>query len=507
MNVGIFVRVSIIDEKNQESPEIHEKRGKMYAQSKGWNVVKVYTLPDISGKSTMNHRETQRMLEDIKSGVIDTLIFSKLARLARNTEELLFYSKYFQQYEANMVSLGEHIDTSTASGRLFYTMIGAMGQWERENNLERMMASIETRRAMGKYVGGTPSYGYKIVDSYLVINEEEAPIRKLIYELFLEHKRRSTVARILNERGYRTRKNKKWSDITVVRLIKNSDAKGIRKSNFRGKRTKDNPSGLKPKSEWIFTPCPKIVNEEIWEACNAIIREQEAKSSQAKPLNQRVHLFTNYLHCHNGHKMSMVSKTNKYTCTKCKLRIDKDDLEDIFKTRLEKFIISEEEVSQYTQSSEKQINLKRDEIEVTQNKIRELDEKMDRLLTLNIEGQIPVKGFNKHYEPLFEQKEQIEITLQTLQRELQDMLETQGSLSMVLNKSKDLYQKWHTLDRPEKRFIVQSITNRIDFDGKNISFKLKQIAPLSSLEIDPNGQHSGTISLLGIKLLILLKSI
>lgn len=491
MNVGIFVRVSVIDKTNKESPEIHEERARMYARSKNWNVVKVYLLPGISGKSTLHIKETQEMLDDIKSGKIQALIFSKLARLARNTEELLYYSKYFQKYDAGMISLNESIDTSTSSGRLFYTMIAAMGQWERENNLERMMASIETRRAMGKMTGGKASYGFKIVEAQLVINEEEAPIRKLMYELFIEHKRRSTVARILNERGYRTRNNKNWSDVTVTRLLKNSDAKGIRKSNFKGKPTEDNPTGIKPKSEWIFTPCPKIISEEKWETCNVIIREQEASNSQAKPLNQRVHLFTGYLYCHNNHRMSVQSKTNKYSCPKCKVRIDKDDLEDIFKTRLEQFTISEEELNEYSKSSEQEILLKKDEIEYAKKQIAELQQKMDRLITLNIEGQIPSNGFKQHYKPLFERKEQLNQNLTILNNGLEQMIQAKGSFSMVIDKSKELYQNWNKLDRPEKRFIVQSVINRIDFDGKSINFNLKQIAPLSSLELGKNGQHNG----------------
>ncbi len=493
MNVGIFVRVSVIDEKNKESPETHERRGRMYAASKQWNVVKVYTLPGISGKSTLHLKETQEMLEDVKTGKIQGLIFSKLARLARNTDELLFYSKHFRKYNANMISLSESIDTSTSSGRFFYTMIAGMAEWERENNLERMMASIETRRAMGKMTGGKASYGFKIQNARLVINEEEAPIRKLMYDLFLQHKRRSTVARILNERGYRTRNNSKWSDVSVSRLLKNTDAKGIRKSNYKGKPSEDNPTGIKPKSEWIFSPCPRIVSDETWEACNAIIREQEENSSQTKPLNQRVHLFTSYLYCINGHKMSVQSKTNKYSCPKCRLRIDKDDLEDVFKTRIEKFIISEEEINQYTQSSDNEIKLKKEEITFAESSIEEVQVKMDRLITLNIEGQIPTEGFKHHYEPLFEQKLQLEANLSTLNKELEEIQRAKGSLSLVLDKSKDLYQNWNSLSRPEKRFIIQSVTERIVFDGKTINFKLKQIAPLSALELGQNGQHNGTI--------------
>lgn len=492
MDVGIFVRVSVIDKKNKESPEIHEERGRRYAEAKGWNVVRVYVLPSISGKTTKNLVQTKQMLDDIRLGVIQGLIFSKLARLARNTEELLHYSKYFQKHNANLISLNESIDTSTSSGRLFYTMIAAMAQWERENNLERIMASIETRRSMGKIVGGMVSHGYKIENAQIVVNEEEAPVRKLIYELFLEHKRRSTVARILNEKGYRTRKNKKWSDTVVTRLLKNSDAKGVRKSNYSRRPTEDNPSYFKPKEEWIFTPCPALVSEELWDACNAIIREQELNSKQTKPLNQRVHLFTGYLFCHNGHRMHIQTKTNKYSCPKCRVRIDKDDLEGIFKTRIEQFIISDDEINTYLSSSSEKEQLKEDEIQLAVTEIGKLDNKMESLIELHLSGEIPTKGFKKHYKPLDEQKEQLELNLLTLKEEFEQMKIAKHSFSVVVDKSKELYKNWEKLNRPEKRHIVQSVTNRITFDGRNINFSLKQIAPLSVLETGTNGQRNGT---------------
>mgnify|MGYP000958244894 CR=1 FL=1 len=264
--------------------------------------------------------------------------------MARNTKELLEFADIFEENNASMISLQESIDTSTPAGRLFYTIISAMAQWEREETSERIHASIITRRKLGKVTGGMASYGFKIVDAKLEIDEEEAPIRKLMYELFLEHQRRSTVARILNERGYLTRTNKKFSDMTVVRLLKNPDAKGIRKSNHRGVSTNTNPTGIKSKDEWVYTKCPQIVSEKLWGSVNAIIEDQESKSKQTKPLNQRVHLFTSFLYCHNGHKMVIQSRTNKYSCPSCKVRIDKDDLEEVFRSRLTQFIMSEDEI-------------------------------------------------------------------------------------------------------------------------------------------------------------------
>src|SRR5258707_1143367 len=87
--VGIWIRVSTEDQARGESPQHHEHRARLYAESKGWGVREVYDLAGVSGKSVMEHPEARRMLRDIKSGHITGLIFSKLARLARNTKELL----------------------------------------------------------------------------------------------------------------------------------------------------------------------------------------------------------------------------------------------------------------------------------------------------------------------------------------------------------------------------------------------------------------------------------
>ena len=118
--IGIWIRVSTEDQAHGDSPEHHEKRARFYAQAKDWNVCEVYRLEAVSGKSVMEHPEAKRMLQDIRAGRIEALIFSKLARLARNTKELLEFADIFRESGADLISLQESIDTSTPAGRLFY---------------------------------------------------------------------------------------------------------------------------------------------------------------------------------------------------------------------------------------------------------------------------------------------------------------------------------------------------------------------------------------------------
>lgn len=463
-DMGIWLRVSTEDQAKGESPEHHEQRAREYAKFNGWNVKEVYDLSGVSGKTVMDHPECQRMLGDIRRGHIKGLIFSKLARLARNTKELLEFSDIFHRDNADMISLQEKIDTSTPAGRLFYTIIAAMAQWEREEIADRVKASIAIRAKLGKSLGGAAPFGYRWVDNKLVVNPEEAPVRKLMYEMFAEQKRMKGVARMLNEKGYRTRKGAPFTDTTVLRLLQDTTAKGIYRANhtFRDGKGK---LQLKPEAEWVATPVEPIVSEALWNQCNDLL----AKRKDSKPLGPKpVHLFSGLLECGCGQHMYVFSRTSKYICKKCRTKIPMEDMEAIFRDELADFFINEDRIKAHLASANQYLADKKARLHVHEEQLDKVRAEMRKLYQLYQIDQISADGFGKLYRPLEDRERALAAELPKLQGELDALEMHQASADEVVAEAVNLHKRWPSFTPEEKRRIIESITNKIVIKGDEI---------------------------------------
>jgi site-specific DNA recombinase len=464
-SVGVWIRVSTEDQAKGDSPEHHERRARAYAEAKGWHVATVYHLEAFSGKTVIAHPEAQRMLADIRSGAISALVFSKLARLARNTRELLDFADVFRAVGADLVSLAESIDTSTPAGRLFFTMIAAMAQWEREEIGSRVAASVSIRAQLGKTTGGAAPYGYRWHNKKLEPDPEEAPVRVLMHELYAEHGRIKRVARILNERGYRTRKGVPFTDSSIARLLDDSTAKGVRRVNYT--YTDDNRKAwnLKPESEWIYQEVEPIISEELWERCAS--RKRSAPSGRGA-----VHLFAGFAYCTCGSKMYVWSKSPKYACQACRNKIPVEDLEEVFRAQLHGFLISPAEIAAHTEAASEAVTEKQRLMESAEAELRKVEAEAEKVYRLYIDDLLSKEDFGRQHKPLAARRAQLEEELPRLQAGI-DVLRI-GILSreVALADALDLASRWESLPFAERRQIVETITDRVTVGDGEVEIAL-----------------------------------
>lgn len=138
MNIA-YVRVSTVEQNEQRQIQGLEK----------YNIDKWFK-EKVSAKD-INRPKLQEMLEFAREG--DNIYIWDFSRLARSTKDLLELVELIQEKKINLISVKENLDTSTPTGRLMLSMIGAINQFERENLLERQREGIAIAKAKGKYKG------------------------------------------------------------------------------------------------------------------------------------------------------------------------------------------------------------------------------------------------------------------------------------------------------------------------------------------------------------------
>ena len=468
-NIGIWIRVSTEDQARGESPQHHLERGRAYALSRGWNIAEIYDLAGQSGKAVMEHPEAKRMMKDVASGHITGLVFSKLARLSRNLREVQDFGDYFRKHNADLISLNEAIDTSTAGGRMFFHLLGVFAQWEREEISERVSASILIRAKLGKSINGRAPYGYKWVDRKLVPHPEEAPIRRKAFELFLQHRRKGTVAKLLNASGYRTRDSVIWRDTQVARVLTETSAMGIYYFN-RTKQHGDWHKIIKPESEWGRVECEPIVSQTLWDQVAKILEDQ--LKSWKKPGKLPMHVFGNLAHCACGGKMYVRSNCPKYVCRKCQNKIPIVDLDAIIHEQLKDFFAQPEKIAMHLQEASKNLSEKETLLTTHEKEIQKVREEMTQTHRLYVDGGITAQGFAQFYKPAEERLNQLSASLPKLQAEVDYLKVNSLSAEDVLEEARSLYDRWPELPREDKRKIVESIIEKLVIGDGEIDITL-----------------------------------
>ena len=150
----------------------------------------------------------------------DALIVYSLSRLSRSTKDTLILSEILLKKEADLVSLSEKIDTTTAAGKMVFRLLAVLNEFERDQISDRTRFALAHKKANGEKTGGTVPFGYKVRSGKLSRNAEEQKAVRLILDLSRKGKTLRGICRELEAAGI-TRKqgSRSWHPQVVSDIL------------------------------------------------------------------------------------------------------------------------------------------------------------------------------------------------------------------------------------------------------------------------------------------------
>lgn len=305
MRAAIYVRVST-DEQARHGFSLAEQREACRARATalGASTVKEFADEGISG-TTLDRPGLLQLREAVQDGKVDVIIVRDPDRLSRKLAHQLLLTEEFERANVRLEFL-DFTWQDTPEGRLFYSIRGAIAEFEREKIRDRMVRGKTQKARQGGLPMGFYAYGYTHdpETGQVIINEAEAKIVKKIFSLFISKDMGiNGVARWLNEEEIPTKKGRPlWHRQVVRQILKNPVYKG----------------------EWhykdIIIPVPPIIDEETWNRAQEKIREAR-RLWAGKP--QAKYLLSGIITCSDcGNPMTGLRTTwwgkivRRYTCRK-----------------------------------------------------------------------------------------------------------------------------------------------------------------------------------------------
>ena len=201
------------------SLEAQEAKIRSWCDLNDYNLAGVYDDAGVSGKRSDNRDGLQQALKKAERGT--AIVVYSLSRLARSTRDTLEIADFLSRREADLVSLSEKIDTTTAAGKMVFRMLAVLNEFERDQVSERTSAALRHKRAKGEKTGGDVPYGYDAdPDGRLKENQAEQRVIRLIKRWKKKGSSLRAICRKLEVRGYRTKTGKRsWNHKTVGKIL------------------------------------------------------------------------------------------------------------------------------------------------------------------------------------------------------------------------------------------------------------------------------------------------
>ena len=331
---GLYYRLSQEDERQGESVSIDNQRTilRKYAEERGFEIHDEYIDDGISG-TTFQRPEVQRLLDDAKTGVINTIIVKDLSRFGRNYIEVGQYVDYvFPAFGIRFIAIQDNVDTENRDSGAMEMMpiMNVFNEWHAANTSKKIRAVRRSNAKEGIYTAKKASYGYKMGTDKKrapVIDEETAPIVKRIFEMYASGMSPRKISEILNLEGIPspatyayTQSGQKpkpnvvglWTAVTIREMLNKIIYIGhMPQLRWTSLSYKNHKRFRKDESEWtvVYNNHEPIISQELWD------KVQERKKSVAQGRKTKVgytHPLSGFLFCADcGNKMKLCTSVSR----------------------------------------------------------------------------------------------------------------------------------------------------------------------------------------------------
>jgi len=215
-----YVRVSTEEQvRGGVSLDMQRAKIRAYAALEGLQLVEIIADEGISGCSIKIRPGIQRVLQLVRERQVEAVIIYKLDRLARNTLETLEIARLMDQKGVALHSITEKLDTGSALGRFFFTLVASLAEMERGIISERIKAAMGRLKEAGRTWNGNPPYGLQARDGLLIPHEQERTVINRIWCLRDEGHTIHKIAAILDNEGIRNRRNREFGKSQIHTII------------------------------------------------------------------------------------------------------------------------------------------------------------------------------------------------------------------------------------------------------------------------------------------------
>ncbi|MBA4601535.1 recombinase family protein [Thermoactinomyces mirandus] len=535
MKVAIYARVSTgLQATEGTSLEAQVEMCKDKAHSLGLSDIEVYKENGVSGED-IDRPEMNRLRQDVANKEISHIICVHPDRLSRNMVDKLIVCGEFKRNDVELIFCDTEYQ-NTPEGNLFFNIQSAIAQYElsliRKRTSRGRLKAVEKKNKIMPM--RCPPFGYDLVDSQLVINEEEAKVVRKIYDWYVNQQLtlREIGNRLVQLGVQPKRRGKSWHQSSINRILTNEIYIGIYRYNRRkvkkvkGEKTKSgNPKRtieFRDESEWVVAEVPAIIDKGLFE----LAQEQRKKNLTNAGNIKYQYLLKGLIRCghcgriwngttYSGRRNKKTGKIKRYRCYRCPNKNPKKYGEGVYKCPtktlraelIESYIwnlilqsvVDRNSIERQLEKSTENLNQQVQEaMEIIRKGIREKEKEREKVKIMFRREVISEEEMMKDLSVINKELRKLKAESERYQAHISESLKSQEAKErarQVLAHLEKMFRHPSEIPYDKKRNIIQSLIDEIilRFDESNTQCQITLVGYIDTLaeqmNIDSSLKH------------------